>query len=137
MQLIKPDSGSQIIKTADGRIITLQGSSKKVIIPSSGAVTSSPTKIVFKDAQGKTVNGSIVMRDPQETVGLKPPDQTNVVEDNNSLSSVSTFQKQVISGGQPVAGGQLIRLTPEVASSLATNSDNKVRIKYHQRQNRN
>ena len=130
MQLIKPDSGSQIIKTADGRIITLQGSSKKVIIPNSGNITSSPTKIVFKDAQGKTMNGSIVMRDPQENVGIKPPDQMTAVEDNTNLNNVSTFQKQIISGGQPVAGSQLIRLTPEVASSLATNSDNKVCINY-------
>ena len=39
------------------------GPTKKVIIPGSGPGASiSPTKFVFRDPSGKTVNGSVVMR---------------------------------------------------------------------------
>jgi len=129
MQVIKPESG-QILRTSDGRLITLQGA-KKVVLPTSNSVTSSPTKIVFRDAQGKAVNGSIVLKDGPQAIGnqsivVKTPEPSGG-EENNYNSSLG---KQMLSGGQTIspAGGQLIRLTPEIASSLASNSDNKVQF---------
>ena len=100
MQLIKPEAG-QILKTSDGRI--LMGPTKKVIIPSTGN-TMSPTKIVFRDPSGKTVNGSVVMRSEgggPGSVVIRPPE---------------AGAEEVRTGP---GGGQLIRLTPEVVSSLA------------------
>ena len=63
---LKPPEGGagQVIRTADGRLISLQGAAKKVVLPvapSSGAAalplqqTFSPTKIVIKDSQGNNV----------------------------------------------------------------------------------
>ena len=63
---LKPPEGGpgQVIRTADGRLISLQGAAKKVVLPvasSSGAnvlplqQTFSPTKIVIKDSQGNNV----------------------------------------------------------------------------------
>ena len=63
---LKPPEGGpgQVIRTADGRLISLQGAAKKVVLPvasSSGATvlplqqTFSPTKIVIKDSQGNNV----------------------------------------------------------------------------------
>ena len=63
---LKPPEGGpgQVIRTADGRLISLQGAAKKVVLPvasSSGTTmlplqqTFSPTKIVIKDSQGNNV----------------------------------------------------------------------------------
>ena len=60
---LKPPEGTQgqIIRTADGRLISLQGAAKKVVLPvfSTNTVplhhTFSPTKIVIRDSQGNSV----------------------------------------------------------------------------------
>ena len=101
------------------------------MLPTSNSVTSSPTKIVFRDAQGKAVNGSIVLKDGPQAIGnqsivVKTPEPSGGEESNYN----SSLGKQMLSGGQTISpvGGQLIRLTPDIASSLASNSDNKVAI---------
>ena len=102
MQLLKPEAG-QIMKTSDGRI--LMGPTKKVIIPGSGPGASiSPTKIVFRDPSGKTVNGSVVMRSDG-------PGGNNIVIKHPEVGAEAARTGP--------GGGQLIRLTPEVVSSLA------------------
>lgn len=102
MQLLKPEAG-QIMKTSDGRI--LMGPTKKVIIPGSGPGASiSPTKIVFRDPSGKTVNGSVVMRSDG-------PGGNNIVIKHPEAGAEAARTGP--------GGGQLIRLTPEVVSSLA------------------
>ena len=100
MQLLKPEAG-QLLKTSDGRI--LMGPTKKVIIPGSGA-SISPTKIVFRDPSGKTVNGSVVMRSDG-------PGGNNIVIKHPEAGTEAARTGP--------GGGQLIRLTPEVVSSLA------------------
>ena len=100
MQLLKPEAG-QLLKTSDGRI--LMGPTKKVIIPGSGA-SISPTKIVFRDPSGKTVNGSVVMRS-------EGPGGNNIVIKHPEAGAEAARTGP--------GGGQLIRLTPEVVSSLA------------------
>ena len=64
---LKPEQG-QIIRTTDGRLISLQGAAKKVVLPASGSaqnIMPSPTKIVIRDSQGNSHNSSIVFRDAQ------------------------------------------------------------------------
>ena len=97
-QKVQGGSGP-ILKTSDGRIISLASGGKKVLVPGTAA-GSSPTKIVFRDADGKTINGSRL------------------------VSGVAAPLPQ--SGSGP----QLIRLTPEVATSLASGAagDNKVQF---------
>jgi len=108
MQLLKPEAG-HLVKTSDGRI--LMGPTKKVIIPGSGA-SISPTKIVFRDPSGKTVNGSVVMRS-------EVPGGNNIVIKPPEAEAARTGP----------GGGQLIRLTPEVVSSLAQGAgDTKVQF---------
>ena len=97
-QKVQGGSGP-ILKTSDGRIISLASGGKKVLVPGTAA-GSSPTKIVFRDADGKTINGSRLVS------GVAAPLP------------------------QAGAGPQLIRLTPEVATSLASGAagDNKVQF---------
>ena len=59
--LAAPEGAGQLIRTADGRLISLQGAAKKVVMPASSAPhlplqnTFSPTKIVIRDSQGNNV----------------------------------------------------------------------------------
>ena len=91
-----------VFKTSDGRIITLQGANKKVILPAannSGVTNSmgSPTKIIIKSdqSQSRLVNG----------------------QSDNSVGGAGVSKP-----------GQLIRLTQDIATSLTQTSDNKVQF---------
>ena len=62
LTLKAPEVGAgQVIRTADGRLISLQGAAKKVVLPASSASplpihhTFSPTKIVIRDSMGNNV----------------------------------------------------------------------------------
>ena len=113
MQLLKPEAG-QIMKTSDGRI--LMGPTKKVIIPGSGPGASiSPTKIVFRDPSGKTVNGSVVMRSDG-------PGGNNIVIKHPEAGAEAARTGP--------GGGQLIRLTPEVVSSLAQAGAGEAKVQF-------
>lgn len=54
-----PEGAGQIVRTADGRLISLQGAAKKVVLPATSSSslqqTFSPTKILIRDSQGNTV----------------------------------------------------------------------------------
>eukprot|EP00092_Neocalanus_flemingeri_P020348 GFUD01022044.1.p1 GENE.GFUD01022044.1~~GFUD01022044.1.p1 ORF type:complete len:858 (+),score=234.63 GFUD01022044.1:120-2693(+) len=83
---LKPEQG-QIIRTTDGRLISLQGAAKKVVLPASGSGQSfmqSPTKIVIRDSQGNSHNSSMVFREAQSN----PHSSNLVIRDSQSNSIV-------------------------------------------------
>ena len=103
---MRPGDTNPVLRTSDGRIITLQAGAKKVLLPSSASSSSSPTKIIIRDSQVRSVNG-------------QPSDKIPTLS-KPAAGQLSSLSKP--------AGGQLIRLTPEIASSLAQSSDNKVQF---------
>jgi len=83
---LKPEQG-QLIRTTDGRLISLQGAAKKVVLPASASghnILPSPTKIVIRDSQGNSHNSSIVLRDTQSN----PQINNLVIRDSQSNSVV-------------------------------------------------
>ena len=124
---LKPEQG-QIIRTTDGRLISLTGAAKKVVLPSSASgqtFLQSPSKIVIRDSQGNVLRdaqsnsqgNSVVIRDPQNSSivfsqGNNQVQSSSIVIRDSHGNSVQTvqpgqsFQKHV---------GQVIRIPADPA----------------------
>lgn len=125
--VIKPEAG-QIIRTSDGRFISLQAPTKKVILPSSGSVTS-PSKLRGGQEEGGVATGAsclsgghVFRLNPDS--GLAPSDKVQLVR----VVSSAPRQTLTIKGGQTVMGNiQGIRtLLPSNESSKGKPRGNQI-----------
>jgi len=141
---LKPEQG-QIIRTTDGRLISLTGAAKKVVLPTAGSgqtLLQSPSKIVirdsqgnvFRDAQSNSQGNNVVIRDSQGNIQNSSIvfSQGNTVSQNSSIvirdshgNSVQTvqpgqsYQKHV---------GQVIRIPADPAPSVSSDRVQYVRV---------
>lgn len=141
---LKPEQG-QIIRTTDGRLISLTGAAKKVVLPSSGAgqtFLQSPSKIVirdsqgnvFRDAQSNSQGNNVVIRDSQGNIqnssivfsqgNTQSQNSSIVIRDShgNSVQTVQpgqSYQKHV---------GQVIRIPTDPAPSVNSDRVQYVRV---------
>jgi len=137
---LKPEQG-QIIRTTDGRLISLTGAAKKVVLPSSASgqtFLQSPSKIVIRDSQGNVLRdaqsnsqgNSVVIRDPQNSSivfsqGNNQVQSSSIVIRDSHGNSVQTvqpgqsFQKHV---------GQVIRIPADPAPTTPSERVQYVRV---------
>ena len=138
---LKPPEGGpgQVIRTADGRLISLQGAAKKVVLPVASSSTASnvlplqqtfsPTKIVIKDSQGNNVQTVSQTRGVGQVLRLEQPsEKVQYVRVVNSAGKSQTLPIRALGAEVGIQGvtvrpaGQVEIRSPAAASSTGASN---------------
>ena len=138
---LKPPEGGpgQVIRTADGRLISLQGAAKKVVLPVASSSTASnvlplqqtfsPTKIAIEDSQGNNVQTVSQTRGVGQVLRLdQPAEKVQYVRVVNSAGKSQTLPIRALGAEVGIQGvtvrpaGQVEIRSPAAASSTGASN---------------